>query len=570
MKKKGMVMALTVGLIGSSFAAPAFAEGKKEVAPNVLSTKKFNEVVKSPEFVSGALTDPAQKNVNDIILGYIDSKKDEYKLGSKSAKESFVVKSQEKDKLGNTVVRLQQVFNGVEVWGSTQVAQVDDKGVLTVLSGTVAPDLDKKEQLKEKAKVDKKQAIAAAEKDLGFKPVHETVPNTKLVVYQNGDTISYAYEVVLNFLSPEPGRYHYFVDAKSGKVLNKFNRIKNTQDGKATLKEKIKGKVDEVKNPGAKAVIGKTVKGTGTGVLGDKKEFNMVQSGTSYYLQDDTRGKGIYTYDAKNGDLLPGVLWKSEDALLDATYDRAGVDAHTYAAQVYDFYKEKFGRNSFDNKGAAMHSIVHYGQNFNNAFWDGTRMVYGDGDGVMFTSFAGALDIIGHELTHAVTERTSNLIYMNESGALNEALSDIMGTLAEFHANNDPDYELGEDISTPDIKGDAFRSMSDPTKNGDPDHYSKRYTGTGDNGGVHINSGIMNKAAYLLAVGGTHYNVTVPAVGNDKLGQIFYRANETYFTASTTFSQARAGVVQAAADLYGATSKEVDAVNKAFDAVGVK
>jgi bacillolysin len=565
MKKKGMIAALTVGLLGSSFTATAFAEGNKEIAPNVLSTKKFSEVVGSPEFVSGALTSPTKKKANDIILDYIDSKKNEYKLGSKSAKESFVIKSSEKDKLGNTIVRLQQVFNGVEVWGSTQVAHVNDKGVLTVISGTVVPDLDKKESLKQKPKVAAKQAIETAQKDLGFTPEYTTQPSVKAVVYRDGDKASFAYVVNLNFLSPEPGRYDYFIDANTGKILNKYNRIGNVEGS-----EKRPAKEGETKIPVNTDVVGTTVNGTGTGVLGDTKSFKMVKSGASYYLQDDTRGKGVHTFDAKNRTSLPGSLWRSPDALLDAAYDRAAVDAHAYASQVYDYYKDVFGRNSFDNNGAILKSVVHYSRNYSNAFWDGTQMVYGDGDGTTFTALSGALDVIAHELTHAVTERTSDLIYQNESGALNESLSDIFGTLVEFHTNNNPDYEIGEDVYTPGKAGDALRSMSDPTKNGDPDHYSKRYTGPGDYGGVHINSGIINKAAHLLAVGGTHYGVSVTGIGNEKVGQIFYRANTTYFTASTTFSQARAGLVQAAADLYGANSSEVASVKQAFDAVGVQ
>ena len=196
-------------------------------------------------------------------------------------------------------------------------------------------------------------------------------------------------------------------------------------------------------------------------------------------------------------------------------------------------------------------------------------MVYGDGDGTTFISLSGGLDVVAHELTHAVTSSSSNLVYQNESGALNEAISDIFGTLVEFYKNNNPDYLIGEDIYTPGTANDALRSMSDPTKYGDPDHYSKRYTGTSDNGGVHTNSGIINKAAYLLAAGGTHYGVTVTGIGNDKVGAIYYRANTVYLTSSSTFSQARAALVQAAADLYGATSAEVNSVKKSYDAVGV-
>jgi thermolysin len=286
-------------------------------------------------------------------------------------------------------------------------------------------------------------------------------------------------------------------------------------------------------------------------------------------LQDNTRGGGVFTYDAKNRQQLPGSLWADADNVFNAAYDGAAVDAHFYAGKTYDYYKSVFNRNSYDNKGAALKSTVHYGRNYNNAFWNGSQMVYGDGDGSTFIPLSGGLDVVAHELTHAVTDFSSDLIYQNESGALNESMSDIFGTLVEFHANNNPDYEIGEDIYTPGTPNDALRSMSNPAKYQDPDHYSVRYTGTGDNGGVHINSGIINKAAYLLAVGGTHYGVTVPSIGNAKVGAIYYRANTVYLTASSNFSQARAALVQSAADLYGAGSAEVNAVNKSYDAVGV-
>ena len=294
-----------------------------------------------------------------------------------------------------------------------------------------------------------------------------------------------------------------------------------------------------------------------------------MKSGSYYYLQDSTRGKGIYTYDAKNRNTLPGSLWADLDNQFNTTYDRAAVSAHVNAAKTYDFYKNTYGRNSYDNAGAALNSTVHYSTSYNNAFWDGTKMVYGDGDGSTFTYLSGALDVVAHELTHAVTEYTAGLVYQNESGAINEAVSDIMGTVAEYTVGSNFDWLVGEDIYTPGVSGDALRSMSNPAAYGDPDHYSKRYTGTQDNGGVHINSGIINKAAYLLGNGGTFYNVSVTGIGVPKLGAIYYRALNVYLTPNSNFSSLRAAVVQSAKDLYGSTSAEATAAAKSFDAVGV-
>ncbi|WP_440603917.1 M4 family metallopeptidase [Bacillus sp. GB_SG_008] len=553
MKKKSLALVLAAGMAVTTFGgtSSAFADSK-----NVLSTKKYNETVQSPEFVSGNLTSASGKKAESVVFDYLNTAKRDYKLGEKSAEESFKVQKIIKDPVGEaTVIRLQQIYEGVPVWGSTQVAHVGKDGVLKVVSGTVAPDLDKKEKLKNKNKIEEKKAIAIAQKDLGFTPKYEVEPSADLYVYQNGEETTYAYVVKLNFLDPEPGNYYYFIEADSGKVLNKYNTIHNaTNDNTAP----------------SKPVTGTSTVGTGKGVLGDTKSINTTLSGSSYYLQDNTRGATIYTYNGNNRTRLPGTLWADTDNVFNAKSDAAAVDAHYYAGVTYNYYKNTFNRNSYNDAGAPLKSTVHYGKNYNNAFWNGSQMVYGDGDGSTFIAFSGGIDVVGHELTHAVTEYSSNLIYQNESGALNEAFSDIFGTLIEYYDNRNPDWEVGEDIYTPGQAGDALRSMSDPTKYGDPDHYSKRYTGTSDNGGVHTNSGIINKAAYLLANGGTHYGVTVNGVGKDKVGAIYYRANTVYLTESATFSQARAALVQAAADLYGANSAEVAAVKQSYDAVGVK
>ncbi|MDM5187079.1 M4 family metallopeptidase [Bacillus sp. DX4.1] len=566
MKKKSLAFVLAAGMAVTTFGgtSSAFADSK-----NVLSTKKYNEAVQSPEFISGDLTGASGKKAESVVFDYLNAAKQDYKLGEKSAEDSFKVKQVTKDSVGDaTVVRLQQVYEGIPVWGSTQLAHVGKDGALKVLSGTVAPDLDKKEKLKKQNKIEGKKAIEIAQQDLGLTPKYEVEPSADLYVYQNGEEATYAYVVKLNFLDPEPGNYYYFIEADSGKVLNKYNTIGHvTNENKAPLKPEA---AKQEEKAAVKPVTGTNKVGTGKGVLGDTKSINTTLSGSSYYLQDNTRGATIFTYDAKNRSTLPGTLWADTDNIFNASRDAAAVDAHYYAGVTYDYYKNTFNRNSINNAGAPLKSTVHYGSNYNNAFWNGSQMVYGDGDGSTFVALSGGVDVIGHELTHAVTEYSSNLIYQNESGALNEAISDVFGTLVEYYDNRNPDWEVGEDIYTPGQAGDALRSMSDPAKYGDPDHYSKRYTGSSDNGGVHTNSGIINKAAYLLANGGTHYGVTVNGIGKDKVGAIYYRANTVYFTESTTFSQARAGLVQAAADLYGANSAEVTAVKQSYDAVGVK
>jgi vibriolysin len=209
-------------------------------------------------------------------------------------------------------------------------------------------------------------------------------------------------------------------------------------------------------------------------------------------------------------------------------------------------------------------------------------MVYGDGDGVDSGPLT-VLDVVGHELTHAVTEKSSALIYKNESGALNEAMSDVFGAAIEAYrdgAVTGKTWKIGEDCWTPGTAGDALRYMNDPALAGDYDYYPTRYVGTSDNGGVHWNSGIANLAFYLAVAGGTHprgkTSNVVPALAADpvesitKGAAIFYRANTAYLGASATFGDARTATAQAAADLYGANSAEVTAINEAWTAVGVK
>ncbi|MGA5716748.1 M4 family metallopeptidase [Bacillus bombysepticus] len=552
MKRTQLGIGLSLGLVFTSFSSTSASAEQK-----VLSIEKFNKEVNSPEFISGQLTSPNSNKDEKIVFSYLNAHKDKYKFGDKSAEESFIVTSKQKDSLGSTIIRLQQVYNGIPVWGSTQVAHIKSNGILTVFSGTVQPNLHEQQSIQSIPSISKNQAISIAEKDLGFTPKYEKKPTAEHAIYTNKNHATNTYVVKLNFLYPQPGNYFYFIDTNTGEIIRKFNTIDTAHSEQQT---------------GIPLKIGKDVKqvGTGIGVLGDTKSLNTVLSGSNYYLKDMTRGNGIFTYDAKDTENIPGTLWfNSTDSFINS-YDAPAVDAHYYAGKTYDYYKSKFNRNSYDNTGASIKSSVHYGTNYNNAFWNGQQMVYGDGDGQMFLPLSGAIDVVGHELTHAVTESSSGLMYQDEPGALNESISDIFGILIRFYDNRNPDYEIGEGIYKPGTPGSALRSMDHPEKYGYPDHYSKRYIGDDDNGGVHTNSSIINKAAYLLAEGGTHYGVTVSGIGRDKMGAIYYRANTSYFTQSTTFSQARAALEQAAADLYGTDSVEVDAVRQSFEAVGIQ
>jgi vibriolysin len=278
-------------------------------------------------------------------------------------------------------------------------------------------------------------------------------------------------------------------------------------------------------------------------------------------------------YSANNGTSTPGTLKRSEgqaaigDQHVDVNYDKLG--------GTYNCYKDNFGRDSLNNAGATLISTVHYSRNYVNAYWDGTQMVYGDGDGVNSTMLGLSADVTTHELTHAVTENESNLTYSGESGGLNEALSDIFGAYCESYASgtwstSNAVFMVGDDIWTPATPNDALRYMYDPAKDGTSLDY---WTSSAGNVDVHYSSGIANLAFTLLSKGGTHprgkSTINVPGIGVQKAGAIYYKANTDFFTASTKYAQAKTYLEQAATALYGAGSAELAAVTASMQAVGV-
>jgi Zn-dependent metalloprotease len=255
-------------------------------------------------------------------------------------------------------------------------------------------------------------------------------------------------------------------------------------------------------------------------------------------------------------------------------------DAYLATVQTFSFMYWVLGRNfvdgsggpkvygAVDGTGGLISARNHYGVKYNNAFWDGQKMNLGDGDGSTFRSFA-TLDIIGHEWHHGLTQYTAGLNYSGESGALNEAFSDIYGAMTEryWYGESANTWKIGEGAYTPATAGDALRYMNAPWLGGQPWNYQSRYTGTADNGGVHTNSGIMNFAFYLLAKGGCGYNC-VSGIGADAATQIFYRAERYYMIPTDGFYWVRYCTLWAAGDLYGYGSNAYYQVWNAWNAVG--
>jgi Zn-dependent metalloprotease len=279
-------------------------------------------------------------------------------------------------------------------------------------------------------------------------------------------------------------------------------------------------------------------------------------------------------YDSKHAEDQPpsGVLVRSEgqpavsDVAVDEAYDGLGA--------TFDFYLAAYDRNSIDDEGLPLKAYVHYGQNYDNAFWDGSEMVFGDGDGDLFERFTIALDVIGHELTHGVTEDEAGLVYSNQSGALNESISDVFGSLVKQYAKKqsaaDADWLIGEGLFTSNVQGRALRDMANPGTAYDDDVLGKDpqpasmadYVQTNqDNGGVHINSGIPNRAFYLAAT-------TLGGNAWEKAGQVWYdtiRDPRLRATARfTTFAKLTVRNAQIALGADGAA-----AVKDAWTTVGV-
>lgn len=428
--------------------------------------------------------------------------------------ESFEPIGMLRDELGQTHVRLQQRIHGLPVVGAEYIVHADAHGWVIAMNGRFTPDRD----LPREAEINGWSAIERAIEQAGIQsPAYSGMPRLTYVVNDRGNAFL-AYGIEAAYVDAEgEQRDMIYADARTGDLVLRNPRIH--------------------------------------------------------------RARNRATYNGNRTTTLPGTLVLTETG--GSTTDSAISTAHAHAATSYDYYKNVHNRDSFNNAGAQIRTTVHHDVNYNNAFWNGSQLVYGDGDGVDFYMLGNALDVGAHELTHAVTTYSADLTYSNESGALNEATSDIMASAVEAWKDgsvNSDTWKIGEDITTPGTAGDALRYMNDPVADGSSyDYYPTRYTGSGDYGGVHLNSGIANLAFKLMVTGGTHprgrTTVSVPALSGtastsmDMAAKIWYRALTVYMTSSTNFQGARNATASAATDLYGATANA--AVHKAWDAVGV-
>jgi bacillolysin len=483
------------------------------------------------------------------------------------------------------VERFDQFHNGVKVWG-TDIVRDSERGVpISVFGELASPDL----QISTQPALSSDDARARLLRAGGSEA--RILGSLELVIVEvETGVYRLAYTAVV---SDDADIVRSFVDAQTGVELLRYRDIQT------------------------QAAVG-----TGRGVLGDMKKLSVAANAGTYIAFDRLRPPVIETFDMRGNlprfkawwiGLLPFFVGDLASASSNVWTDPAVVDAHAHVSWTYDYYYKRFGRHGLDGRDGPIDIVVNaltqqgalsvpaldldYAL---NAAWCGRcgpfgrgAMYFGSGapqslslGGQNYTYLSGALDVAAHELTHAVTDSTSRLIYQNESGALNEAFSDMIGKSVEFHYHpvgsgiGQADYVIGKDVVRAARPGvlNGIRSMSNPSLYRDPDHYSRYVrlpnTPNGDNGGVHTNSGIPNHAFYLAIEGGVNRTSGlgvqgVGAANRDQIEKVFYRAFTTLLPASATFSTARIATIQAARDLYGNGSAAERAVTQAWDAVGV-
>ncbi|ARI76377.1 M4 family metallopeptidase [Halobacillus mangrovi] len=559
MKKKHVIpmavlsSALVMGTVAPSSTLAVSTQTPTEVVQKNVHKANGNK----PFFVKEKQAEKQNKADERSAKAFLKKNNAKYKVDA--PEESLDAAEVKKDQLGMTHVKLQQKKNGVPVDGHAITVHYSSDNRVQAVSGqfnesvedssiSTEASLSKEESLK------KAKAAVKAPKELPYEP------SSELVIYPFDDENHLAYKVNVTFMGEQPGNWFVYVDANSGEVIDQYNAIMHADGYQSST-------------------------GAGLGVLGDHRQLHIshqndksFKDGTKFYLLDQTHENldGIYTYDFKNSwayNQLPGELFQSNDAAFTDDYDRPAVDAHYNSEEVYDYFLEEHDRNSIDGEGMPIISSVHFGEDYNNAFWNGRQMTYGDGDGEFFIPLSAGLDVAAHEMTHGVTTHSAGLKYEFQSGALNEAFSDIFGALVD-----EEDWEVGEDIMAEEAVAsgrESLRSLSNPSKYPVGSAYVEYGDGNGmypshmdeyydlpldlDNGGVHINSSIINHAAYI----------TGEQIGKEKLGQIYYRALTVYLAPESDFSYAREVLIQSAVDLYGEGSEEALATEDGFNKVGI-
>jgi Zn-dependent metalloprotease len=478
--------------------------------------------------------------------------------------DDLVVSRTDVDRQARAHTRVQQFHRGVPVFGGEAIAHLNPDGGIFAETDDLVSGL----AVDTTPRVTQANAIAIAVADYGCSTCLTAQPAADLWILRDGfgaDHLAFRVQLTRFDGTSQTALPVRFVDAHSGAVVLAYDNLQT---------------------------------GSGASLYSGTVTIGTSLSNGQYFMENLVRRVG--TFDIHNATTFSGIFdpFVDDDDVWDAPLSSAGVDAHFGAERFLEYLQSVHGRNGIDGlggpnvdpaqtgPGGLIASIVHFGSGYNNAFWHPTlfRMYYGDGDGVEFSPLV-SLDIAGHEMMHGVTQFTAGLIFNGESGAVNESWSDVFGAMLERHVRgeNADTWLIAEQPITPGTAGDALRYMDNPhlatnvrcggggcTADDDPDHYSERYTGPEDNGGVHINSGIANKAFHLLAKGGSHHlGGSMTGIGADQAARIWFTALTSYMTSSTNFAGARSATMMAAAAIYGSGSPQEQAVSSAWCLVGV-
>ena len=554
-----LILGLLIILAAQIWAAP----NEEHVwGPNLLrgnpNVSVYRENAKGvAEFVEGKLSAPVRSGDEaQAAIAFLQEQQGAFRI--LNATEELAVRKIQVDDLGMKHVRLDQHYKGLSVIGGELIVHFAANGSIKTVNGNFESGID----IDITPVVTGQAAVQTSVSDLATFFGQGNPRDPELVVFPWEGANYLAWRLFIYSDTPD-GRWEYFVNAKTGEVIFKANRIMNT---------------DAI--------------GTGVGVMGAaRNHIDTDLNIATYQMKDYTRQTANNPH-GHNGQMpagnylqcnnattsLPGSIATDADNVWNLSTQAPSVDGQVYSALVYDWWQTAFNRNGYDGAGASMLTIVNYSaEGDNNAYWDGQRIVIWSFS-AGWRSLAGCPDVIAHEWGHAVTEHESGLLYQMESGALNESFSDMMGAAFEFaHDTMDvPDWGMGENGRT---TGVPFRSMSDPHLYSDPDYYgtSDPYwynqagcspSGFNDYCGVHTNSGVGNKWFFLLSDGGTHHGITVTGIGVANAIKIAYRANANYWTSSTDYHNAALGTISAANDL-NPGGEWANIVAQAWNACGV-
>jgi thermolysin len=461
-------------------------------------------------------------------------------------------RKQSTDPSGKQHVRVNQTYKGLPVVGAEVIVHINAYNQIYRMTGKYLPMLD----ISVEPAITAQDALAVGMQDIQDKTGAKTFQEPMLVIY--GQRL--AFHFIIAHRGPEVGQWRYYVDAQSGEVIWRYNDVHSVAPGSTGSYEDTQGR----------RLVGED------GQIVDFKGWHDTASG-NYFLHHAANNWGVYDIDAFDWEQQATADWD--------TNDPAAISAANNFSLIQDYVETVLGRNSFDDANGFAKINVHEGDNLVNAYWYMGEFWFGDGDGAD-SSALSVMDVAAHEYAHALTQYTSNLIYENASGALNEAYSDIFGALVEFWVQEDgtdaypdsipaqSDWLIGEDCW---LAGQAIRNLQDPRSYGYPSYYKGSYwqdyalipNQYNDYGGVHTNSGVLYHAFYLLAEGGSGTNDGYPydltGIGITNAGQIAMHANLAYHTSMDDYLDARQAWIDAATDLGHST----DVVEDVFDAVGV-